>query len=239
MQRLRLDEDHHVHSTFSDGKGTIVDNIAQAERRGLKTLVCVDHVRRDTDWLPGFVAAAKACADGTDVRILVGVEAKILDADGHLDVPTRLDGVDKIYAADHQMPLPGGCRPARPVREMLADGRLSPNGVMELLVRATCRAMCRHPGLVVAHLFSVLPKLGLNERDVPSTLVCELAAAAVATGSSFEVDERWRCPSSRTVRLLLACGAEVVASTDSHRAEDVGRYEFVREVAQAVEGISC
>ena len=50
-----LAEDMHVHSTFSDGEGTIEENIAAAEERSLTALTCVDHVRRDTDWHPGFV----------------------------------------------------------------------------------------------------------------------------------------------------------------------------------------
>ena len=53
----RPDEDNHVHSTFSDGKGTIAENIAAAEAVGLKRLVCVDHVRLDTTYVPEFVAA--------------------------------------------------------------------------------------------------------------------------------------------------------------------------------------
>ncbi len=38
-------QDMHVHSTFSDGRDTIEDNVAEAERLGLLELTCVDHVR--------------------------------------------------------------------------------------------------------------------------------------------------------------------------------------------------
>ena len=41
-------EDMHVHSTFSDGKGSIAENIAEAERLGLRRMTCVDHVREST-----------------------------------------------------------------------------------------------------------------------------------------------------------------------------------------------
>jgi histidinol phosphatase-like PHP family hydrolase len=51
---LALDEDYHVHSTFSDGESSIVQNVRAARERGLRTLCLVDHVRRGTEWLPEF-----------------------------------------------------------------------------------------------------------------------------------------------------------------------------------------
>jgi histidinol phosphatase-like PHP family hydrolase len=45
---VALDEDFHVHSTFSDGESTLVENVRAARERALRTLCLVDHVRRDT-----------------------------------------------------------------------------------------------------------------------------------------------------------------------------------------------
>ena len=59
--------DLHVHSTFSDGRGTIEENIAAAEALGLGTLGCVDHVRVDTDWVPDYVAAVNRLRGSTRV----------------------------------------------------------------------------------------------------------------------------------------------------------------------------
>ena len=52
-------QDMHVHSTFSDGRDPIEDNVAEAEALGLTALDCVDHVRADTDWVPDYVAAVR------------------------------------------------------------------------------------------------------------------------------------------------------------------------------------
>ena len=54
----RFDEDFHVHSTFSDDAvSTLAENVRAARERGLRTLCLVDHVRRDTAWVPEFTAA--------------------------------------------------------------------------------------------------------------------------------------------------------------------------------------
>ena len=53
---IRLDEDHHVHTTFSDGRGTVSEMAEQARHVGLRQIGLADHVRRDSDWLDAYVA---------------------------------------------------------------------------------------------------------------------------------------------------------------------------------------
>jgi putative hydrolase len=104
---LALDEDYHVHSTFSDGESSIVQNVRAARERGLRTLCLVDHVRRGTEWLPEFTAAVAPFRGLPGPRVLAGVEAKILDTSGRLDLPPGLDGIDLVLIADHQFPGEG------------------------------------------------------------------------------------------------------------------------------------
>ena len=47
---ISLLEDMHTHTTFSDGLGSIQDNVAFATMTGLRELAFTDHVRRDTEW---------------------------------------------------------------------------------------------------------------------------------------------------------------------------------------------
>jgi putative hydrolase len=80
-------QDMHVHSTFSDGRDTIEDNVAEAERLGLLELTCVDHVRVDTDWVAAYAAAVRRVNATTPVVLHCAVEAKLLDTAGNLDLP--------------------------------------------------------------------------------------------------------------------------------------------------------
>ena len=84
--------DLHVHSTFSDdAESTVAENLAAAADQGLHTIGMVDHVRRGTAWLPDMVAAARALDGTRGVRVLVGVEAKMLDTGGALDLRLAVD----------------------------------------------------------------------------------------------------------------------------------------------------
>jgi putative hydrolase len=220
------DQDMHVHSIYSDGSGTVAENVIAAERGGLVALTCVDHVREGTDWAPAFAEEVRRLAAGTDIELRSGLEAKILDTSGELDLPEDTGGVDRIYAADHRVPLEDG--PAEPAAVGLAiqQGEIDAATVLESIVTATANAAARVPNLVIAHLFSVVPKIGLDESAIPEESLERLASAAADAGALVEIDERWRCPSTRTLRAFQAAGVPILLSTDSHSPETIGRYDY-------------
>ena len=194
---MSVRQDMHVHSTFSDGRDPIEGNVEEAEQLGLTELTCVDHVRAGTDWVPDYVAAVRRIRETTDVELRCGIEAKLLDTTGALDLPDAYDGVDAIYAADHQVPLADGPNHPREVKARIArrraGGRRGGRGA-----RGVDRAGAR-PARAGRHrpLPDILPKLGLAEEDVPPGLLDDLAAETARTGQAIEVSERWRCPSAR------------------------------------------
>lgn len=235
----RADQDMQVHSTWSDGLSTVAENVAEAAAAGLTELTCVDHVRRDTAWLPGYVEEVLLQRERTPITLRIGVEAKLLDVGGALDLPADLTGVEWIYAADHQVPLADGVHHPTEVRDAIARGDLGGQEVLAAIVAATTACLAQHPGMVViAHLFSVLTKLGLREEQVPQELIEQLAHEAWATGTRIEVNERYRTPSAATLLPFVSRGVPLLMSTDSHRRETIGRYDHclavVRELAGAL-----
>ncbi|CCG02073.1 histidinol-phosphatase [Blastococcus saxobsidens] len=198
--------DHHVHSTWSDDAVSAPrENLVAARDTGLASIRMVDHVRTTTTWVPGFLAEVAALPRIDGLEVLTGVEAKILDASGRLDVPDDLvvgpGGVDRI--------------------------------LLDILVTATVRAMERVGRGQLAHLFSLLPKIGLHESALCDDHLAAIANAAVRTGTAVEVNEKWRCPGPRAVLALAAAGVPLVGSTDSHECSTVGRYSWVSDAASA------
>jgi putative hydrolase len=237
LAQLPLDEDHHVHSTWSnDGVSTLAENVQAAQERGLRTLLVAEHVRHDSAWVPDFAAAAAELPRAGGLAIVTGVEVKILDRSGRLDLPGDLAGTQFILIADHQ--YPGGPGPVRPdkMRAALAQGQVTPAEVIAGLAVATVNALRRtageRPGAAVslAHLFSILPKMGLAESAVGDAELAALIGAAADTGAQLEVNEKWGCPGGPTVRAFAEAGVPLVASTDSHHCATIGRYDQVRRI---------
>lgn len=228
MGAFRLDEDYHVHTTFSDDAvSTPADNVAAAVRADLSTVCLVDHVRADTTWVPRQVATVRWLDRSAPLTVLSGVEAKILDADGHLDLPDSAHQADLVLIADHQYPSGSGPVTPAAVAAQLARGELRAGDVVAILVEATVAAMHRVERPVVAHPFSLLPKLGLDESDVSDTLIYHLAIGARSTGALVEVNEKWDCPGPRLAAALDRRGVHLVAGSDSHHCDSVGSYPRV------------
>ncbi|MEV7609819.1 PHP domain-containing protein [Microbacterium sp. NPDC089320] len=227
MSHALLRGDHHVHSTFSDDAvSTLEENVAAASAAGLTTVRLVDHVRQSTPWVPEYLAAVRALRIPEGLTVLTGVEAKILDASGALDIPELPTGIDRILIADHQFPGVDGPLGPSAVREKL-DGGWAPEDALDQLVSALIAAMRRHPGNQLAHCFSILPKIGLSEADLGTDRISAWAKTAAETDTLVEVNEKWGCPGVPLLDGLRSAGAEIVASTDSHVATDVGRYARV------------
>ncbi|HEY5230250.1 MAG TPA: PHP domain-containing protein, partial [Galbitalea sp.] len=137
--------DFHVHSTFSDdAHSTIAENLAAASAAGLAEIRLVDHVRQSTTWLPEFLAAVRAAPQHAGLTVRTGVEAKILNARGGLDLPPGLvvgpGGVDAVLIADHQFPGLDGAWSPEVTRQKL-DAGLRVSDALDLLIGATVAAM--------------------------------------------------------------------------------------------------
>lgn len=235
MTHAVLRGDHHVHSTFSDDAvSTLAQNVEAAAAVGLNTLRLVDHVRQSTTWVPEYLAAVRDLRVPDGLTVLTGVEAKILDVAGTLDIPTLPDGIDRILIADHQFPGADGPLAPSTVRERIAAGWAT-DDVLDQLVDGLIATMRRYPGNQLAHCFSILPKIGLSEADLGAQRTDAWARAAAETDTLVEVNEKWGCPGLGALTALRQAGVGIVASTDSHDASDVGRYSRILPVLDAAE----
>lgn len=224
----QLIADHHIHSTFSDdATSTVAENLAAARQRGLRTVCVSDHVRSDTGWLGEYVNEVRRAADQTDLEVLCGAEVMLLDQSGRLDLPAERPRLDRVLIADHQYPGPHGPDVPGAVKARIDVGMMTPEEVVDGLVGATVAAVGQTPDAQLAHLFSLLPKVGLDESDVDDDQLVRLARACQENGAVVEVNEKWGCPGPAAIAAFRAAGVTLVPSTDSHRAEDVGHYERV------------
>jgi DNA polymerase (family X) len=202
--------DLHVHTTWSDGKATVLEMAEAARARGYEYLAICDHTRAVTV-VPGLDAEdlrrqgeeiAEANERLAPFRVLRGSECDILP-DGSLDLPddvlTELEWV--------QISLHAGQRQPR-----------------DVLTKRVVAAM-RHPA---ARCLSHPKGRMLNHRPENALDLDEVFAVAMETGIALEVNglpDRLDL-SGEHVAEALAAGVTIVCSTDAHSARGLGNMEL-------------
>ena len=102
--------DLQVHTTYSDGAGSVAEMAAAADERGLEYVLVTDHgpnapipERLDEDAFDEQVADVEAANADVDVTVLQGIEAEITD-DGVTTPSAMLSACDVVVAALHGRP---------------------------------------------------------------------------------------------------------------------------------------
>jgi len=97
--------DFHMHTTFSDGKNSIEDMIATAEKLGLKTIAITDHIWRSSEWFDNYYRLIHEENKNKKVNALIGFEAKALSINGEIDATQKMCSISDIrIGAIHRIP---------------------------------------------------------------------------------------------------------------------------------------
>jgi DNA polymerase (family X) len=208
--------DLHCHTTWSDGKATVLEMATAARDLGHEYIAICDHTR-NVRVVPGLDAdevrrQAEEIAEANEqlapFRILRGIEVDIR-RDGSLDLPddvlAELDWV--------QLSLHAGQREAR-----------------EPLTRKVTEAM-RHPAVsCLSH-----PRGRIINHRPPNALdLEEVFQVALETGVALETNglpDRLDL-SGPEVRLAIEAGVPIVASTDAHSVRGLGNMELAIATAR-------
>jgi putative hydrolase len=119
------------------------------------------------------------------------------------------------------------------MRAAIEDGDIAADEAIECLVLAITRALGSMRRSLLAHPFSLLPKIGLGEEQIPASLLNDVATAAARAGALVEINEKWRCPAPRTVAAVASADVHLVVGSDSHYCENTGIYNAVIQTVRA------
>lgn len=89
---MLLTGDYHTHTTYSHGKGTVLENALAAKEKGLKEIAITDHgfeqmafgIKRKK--VPQLIKDCREATEKTGVKVYVGMEANLCDEFGRTDM---------------------------------------------------------------------------------------------------------------------------------------------------------
>jgi DNA polymerase (family X) len=196
----------HCHTTWSDGRATVLEMAAAARGLGYEYLAVCDHTQA-VGAVPGLgpddvLRQAEEVAAANDelapFRVLTGIECDIL-ADGSLDLPDRvLEGLDWVTASIH-----AGQRAAR--KEITAR-------TVAALRNPSVRALS-HP---TGRLINYRPPNAIDIEEVIAVALEERVLLEI-NGLAPRLDLR-----DEHVRLCVDAGLPVLCNTDAHSVQGLG-----------------
>lgn len=213
--------DLHVHSQYTHGKGSVQDIVQAGVRKNLEYLAITEHVRRESSWFEGFLSDMEAAKKEKDVKVISGIEAKVLDFHGKLDATERMiQTVDLIVASVHRIPS---------FHDMSGDLTVERVGrgkdrVAELYLRALGGIASNPEVDVVGHPFHLLKTLGIE--GIGEDCKLETARLFSAAGKAIEVNSYYHVPDLEFLKTCVKEGVKVSVGSDAHTLEDVGNVEW-------------
>lgn len=216
LERPQIRGDLHVHTTWSDGKASVLEMAQAARELGYEYLAICDHTP-NVRVVPGLDAdglrrqAEEIAAVNEDVapfRVLRGAEVDIR-SDGTLDLPddilSELEWVQLSLHAGQRAP-----------RDELT------RKVTEAMRHPAVRALSHPKGRIINHR----PP---NELDLERTfeVALETGVAIETNGLPDRLDL-----SGAEIRLALEAGVPIVVSTDAHSVRGLGNMRLAVHTAR-------
>lgn len=210
--------DYHTHTTFSHGKGTILENALVAQQKGLKEIAITDHgfshkmfgVKRKN--IPLMRKLCDEATQKTGVKVYLGIEANIISSKGDIDLTEEeIKMLDLIIVGYHKTAK------AKSVKEFFRY--ILPNNVklfrtkktIQINTNALIRSIEKYPIDIISH-----PGVG-NPVDILS-----VGQVAKKYGTKMEINGKRIAYTKNDIENLVENNVEFILSSDAHSSQRVG-----------------
>ncbi|WP_456420493.1 PHP domain-containing protein [Thermococcus sp.] len=187
--------DAHTHTRYSDGIGGVLENVQEAERKGLFLIAITDHSHYLlAGGFNAYLREINRWKEEAELAVLAGIEGNITRAG--VDVPDWMaEKLDLVIASVHEW--------VESPEEYIA------------LVKV---ALTDENVDVIGHFGASFPYIGYPDREELE----EVLELAEANGKAFEISSRYRVPDLDFVRECVRRGIKLTFASDAHRPEKVG-----------------
>ncbi|MCR1899142.1 PHP domain-containing protein [Irregularibacter muris] len=229
---MKIIADYHTHTKYSHGKGTIIENVLAAKKKGLKKVVISDHGPNHIGFgvkIKKFLKMRQEIDEINDkiedIEVLMGIESNIVGIDGTIDVPEKyLDLFDILLAGFHY-----GVRP-KSFKDLyyltILNGwekisRTKIKRVREINTHAAIKAIERYPIQIITHPGAKIP----IDTD-------KLSRAAAKKGTWLEINASHGYLTKEYIHIAKGNHAMFVINSDAHTPERVGDFERAIHIAR-------
>jgi putative hydrolase len=228
-----LHYDAHTHTSFSDGKDSVADNIQAGVIAGLECMAITDH-----NWISGldmaaYLEAIHVAARSQPISVLAGVEATILDTEGQISLSSET-------AHDLQLVLVDFSGATRGIAK---DPPVSEQRLVENVIAALENVVANPLVDAIAHPFNLGRwEAKLNPSALPMVGLRRVAEAMVKYEVAFEIMNQmpWWYPEmsvadfeheyGQLLRVFAHEGVKFIVGSDAHSCGGVGNLRWCKRM---------
>ncbi len=218
-KKYRMTFDHHTHTVYSHGKGTILDNVRAAYEKGLDSIAITDHGPHNLSYGMDFGRLPDMREDireaklkYPEVDILLGVEANTVRRRPYIDVTLEEAGkLDILLAGYHYAVLGSG----------MLSNRLGLRTKQLLVKNTEMITNALYHNEEAGNHIDILTHPG----DKGPFDIAEIAKACESTGTLLEINGKHPHLDIYEIRLASEFDVQFVISSDAHIPEKVGSFE--------------
>ena len=228
---LKWTADYHVHSRYSDGHTTLLENVEAALSRGLDEIALTEHGPRHlrsgikAKRIPEMIDAADSLKRRFSGRIVVkaGIEANLAGLDGSVDLPKAYEGAFEVIGLGFHRSALG------------RDARTNAYFFFTRHFQTRKRRAKRMTDLLISALEKNRISFLAHPGQHTGPLEWErLAKACAEHNVAIEISARkgHLCFSPEDAQAMQNCGAVFVVNSDAHRPDEVGSFDSLTEFLQ-------
>lgn len=226
IKKYRMIYDHHTHTIYSHGKGTILDNVRAAAAKGIRSIAITDHgpghmtygiKMKQIPQMREDIVAAKA--EFPEMEILLGVEANTMRVAPYLDVsPAQRGEFDILLAGYHYGIAHAGMIP----NYLYKHAGLFRGETSSLLVRNTAMILdSLYANEEAGNHIDILTHPG----DKGPFAIEDIVKACADTGTLVEINDKHQHLTVEEIRIAAKYDVQFVIGSDAHVPEKVGSFE--------------
>lgn len=226
--------DYHMHTTYSDGRGTVGDMVLAGQSCGLKEVGLADHgpnnigtgVKNSQSFLAIKAELTQLQVDNPELQLFSGAEADVISLAGDLDVEVKvIKELDYLIVGLHPLAWPA---------DLGGMAWLLENQLVKLVpalrtrvknnnTKALIEAIYKHDVWAISHPGLKMP-----------LEIAEVARACAARNTAWEINTGHKHPTYHEVIEADHFGVDFVVNSDAHYPETVGSLEYGSWVLEKV-----
>lgn len=210
--------DMHIHTTWTDGKGSLSEMVRQAEGNSLVEIAVTDHIRKESVYYPDYIRELAKIREVSRISIFSGFEAKIENFGGDVDIPDNARVLaDIVIASVHRLHYRGDFRyPKEFGKGELA--KLERDLALAAAISGKANVIGHSGGMSIATYGSF-----------PIDYFKEIIQCCAKCGVAFEYNYKYHSIYEGQIKgLLTRYDPFVSVGSDAHETAKVARRGFIR-----------